>query len=311
MPKYIYAAMLSVTLLLTACGLTTRELISDKNKAEKTTLYVVSNKGLSISNDGGNKWDRLIPGDQYNKETVLQLVPLKTGFQLLTSGGLYTYNEQMTRNLTVSVNQGLFTTDGWLLDIADKGLLLLNSKNQWTTLNTQALPNFAYYDDKYLLGAKGSQLFLNKDGAWIQLTEETSTINQVLCQKQKIYYGTAQGITVATLDKDQKLSDKKLIKLPEKQIPLVWNIDQRGAIYLAGKNNFARSLSGEIWDSFSEETGYIPCLPVDIQAYNPEIYQATDRGLVYSLNGGETWHKLTKAHGLLEDNLQKVFVQKK
>jgi len=306
MTRYITVLITITIFLLQSCGLTTKELISDGTNSKNIHISAVTSKGISISVDGGTKWTRHIDNDTYQGK-VLEVKKLRNNIKIITTKGLYTLDKKITLNIKTSIDDALFLgNQGYL--VSNKNLYKIEKESTLITvnrLNNSYIENF----NGEIVSISGNQIIkLSSKESWQELYRCETTIESIIGNPEYLLISTPKQVIKLSYQKQQLQST--ILKIATANIKnSIHNISTKGDIYLVQKTILKRTSSGETWDSFTEDTGFIESKITDINIKGLNIYLATPKGIVYSLNGGETWHKFSKAHGLLASTVEKLFIQ--
>lgn len=288
---------------LQACGLTTKDLVSSSDKTKSTQIFAVGQQGIVSSKDHGLKWTQIV--DKFPGQ-ILELVKHGENYQLITTAGIYLLageKNQLTDIFVSSVNatalvngKRYFVDDNFVYELGPVTVNRIVEANNLDILS---------FNNQLLAVTANQLLLLNQNEQWQPFLDFQNNIQEVVVGSRHLLVIAGEEVFKITNELSKQPLKISAIELKDK----VKAISDQGYLYLADNENLLRrTFSGEVWDDFTPETGYLTTKVTDIKVKELSIYLAGNNGITYSLNGGQTWHRFNKSYGLPTDGITKIFI---
>jgi ligand-binding sensor domain-containing protein len=303
--------ILSILVFLAGCGMTTKDTVTESSAKSSTIIYAITDKGLSISESNGNRWDKAIQKGRTNQiisSVFTDCLVYSNKLILATNAGLSVptgngdvydnyLEDKAIRELTLGNNNTLYVA-------TDRGIYTTTGNYTFTRITPEADYRKAIPVDSTVYVVGTHAISIPSNNAWIAvLSFPTENIIDAAILGTTIYTLTNQGLYQGK---------EKLITLLAEKYTALYIDPLRKTIWVGTDKGLQKSGdNGNSWIIFEkideqQSLNEISSIMVD----NINIYLGTSYGLVHSVNGGETWKVYRKQHGLVSGKIEKVLIRK-
>lgn len=299
-----------LVLILTGCGITSRETTAETTPKNSTKIYALTDKGISISNSNGAKWDAVIQKSKTNNipSSVINDLTIANGsFYLATDRGLAISTDNMQSFIVplekVKVNS--VQINGLAVVTAtDQGCFLATANNVFILLGNSQDCTKAIYQAKniYLAQKNNLKICTENNFVWHDRYVYPNSIRDFVVLEDTVYVITDTGFFInGQLYKNFDYSRCLAIYLDNAK-NIIWLATDKG-LYKSGDR-------GKTWVVYDQTSGLTETNINSIFAENLNIYLGSDNGLIHSLNAGETWKTYKRNSGLISNKVLKVIAKK-
>lgn len=296
---------LLVVLTIYGCGVASKDVVSESKPLSAITVYALTDKGISISDNNSATWTKLIQKTRLNNlasslmndlSLFQNTLVIATEHGLSVSSSNATYVNYLENNNILRV----LSTATTLYLATDTGLYSCTGNYSWQQLSPTATIAIAI-NNNTLYAAQ--QKTLNQ----IDLTSNTSLLRSV---SDNIIALAVQGNNLLTLTNKGLYINTTFNDTLGAQACTALFVDNKKNIWVACDLGLAKSSDGKTWMIFDTNNGLPKANINQIYVDNLNIYLATDNGLIQSVNGGETWKTYQRQQGLVSSKILKVLVIK-
>lgn len=287
------------------CGVASKDVVTESKPLSNIQVYALTDKGISISDNNGNTWAKLIQKTRTNNlasSLMNDLAFFQNTLIIATEHGLSVTSANAYVNYLEDSNVHKILAQGTELYAAtNTGVYACTANYQWSQLSPTATTTIAIHNNTLYAGQQKTIQAIPLNSSGNVLEKKVS---------DNILAIATQGNNIVTLTNKSLYINGSLNDTLGAQNCTALFVDAKKNIWVTCDLGLAKSNDGKTWLIFDNNNGLPKTTINSIYADNLNIYLATETGLIQSVNGGETWKTYQRQHGLVSSKVLKVLVIK-